>query len=150
MNYFIASTQQEFEHIVDGFRAKTLPAKEWTHEAHLIAGLWHVANFGYDEALAQMQVGIRTYNEATGGTNTDSSGYHETITVFWIWLLNEFWKKYSVDNQHFEGICNVFLKSKYCDKNAAFNFYSREKLLSREARLVFVAPDIQAFDLTKI
>ncbi|WP_394993495.1 hypothetical protein [Emticicia sp.] len=50
----------------------------------MISELWHVANFDYDEALAQMQVGIRTYNEASGGTNTDSSGYHETITVFWI------------------------------------------------------------------
>ncbi len=146
MDYFVASTQQEFEYIIDGFRAKTLPAKEWTHEAHLITGLWHVANFGYDEALTKMRENIKVYNEATGGQNTDSSGYHETITVFWIWLLNEFWKKYSTDNQHFEGVCNDFLKSKYCDRNAAFNFYSHEKLLSREARLAFVAPDIQAFN----
>ena len=47
MSYFIPHTQQEFEYIVSGFRAKTLPSKEWTHEAHLITGLWHVVNFGY-------------------------------------------------------------------------------------------------------
>ena len=82
MSYFIPSTQQEFDYIVSGFRAKTLPSKEWTHEAHLITGLWYVINFGYDEALVQMQARIRTYNEANGGMNTDSSGYHETITVF--------------------------------------------------------------------
>jgi len=146
MNYFIASTQSEFDHIIEGFRAKTLPAKEWTHEAHLIAGLWHVANFGFDEALVKMRENIKTYNEATGGQNTDSSGYHESITVFWVWLLDEFWKSYLVDNQSFEEVCNTFLKSKYCDRNAAFHFYSREKLLSREARIAFVEPDIQAFD----
>ena len=150
MSYFIASAQQEFEYIIEGFRAKTLPSKEWTHEAHLITGLWHVANFGYDEALVKMREGIRIYNEASGGINSDSSGYHETITVFWIWLLNEFLKSYSVDNQDFTIVCNEFLKSKYCDRNAAFHFYSREKLLSREARLAFVEPDILAFDFEKI
>ena len=150
MEYYIPSTQTEFEHIIGGFRAKNLPTKEWTHEAHLITGLWHVANFDYEDALLKMREGIRTYNEAAGGKNTDSSGYHETITVFWIWLLNEFWKKHSIDNQSFEDVCNAFLKSKYCDRNAAFHFYTREKLLSREARLAFVEPDIQAFDFTKI
>lgn len=150
MSYFIASTQQEFEHIIEGFRAKTLPAKEWTHEAHLITGLWHVANFDADEALLQMRSGIKKYNIASGSTNTDSSGYHESITVFWIWLLNEFLKSYSVDNQGFEQVCNAFLKSKYCDRNIAFNFYSREVLFSCKARLSFVKPDIWAFDFVRI
>lgn len=150
MSYFIPSTEQEFKHIIEGFRAKTLPAKEWTHEAHLITGLWHVANFGYDEALAQMREGIRTYNEAVGGRNTDESGYHETITVFWMWLLNEFWKANTIENQVFEQVANAFLKSKYCDRNSALNFYTRENLFSKEARRTFVKPDICEFELKKI
>lgn len=142
MDCFVPSKQVEFDHIIEGFRAKTLPAKEWTHEAHLIAGLWHVANFDYEEALLRMRENIKTYNEASGGQNTDSSGYHESITVFWVWLLNEFWKRNSTDNKSFEQVCNAFLTSKYCDRAAAFTFYTCEKLLSREARLTFVAPDI--------
>lgn len=145
MSYFIPSTQLEFDNIINGFRIKTLPAKEWTHEAHLIAGLWHVANFGFEEALVRMRENIKDYNVATGGQNTDSSGYHESITVFWVWLLDKFWKANSIENQDFERICNAYLKSKYSDRNAAFIFYSREKLFSTEARLAFVAPDIQAF-----
>ena len=27
---------------------------------------------------------VGRYNEAVGGKNTETSGYHETITVFWI------------------------------------------------------------------
>ena len=146
MSYFVPSKQVEFEHIIEGFRSKTLPSKEWTHEAHLIAGLWHVANFDYEEALLRMRYNIKTYNEASGGQNTDSSGYHESITVFWVWLLNEFWKRNSTDKQSFEQVCNAFLKSKYCDRAAAFTFYTREKLFSREARLTFVEPDMQAFN----
>jgi branched-subunit amino acid transport protein AzlD len=71
---------------------------------------------------------------------------NESITVFWVWLLNEFWKRNSTDKQSFEQVCNAFLKSKYCDRAAAFTFYTREKLLSREARLTFVEPDMQAFN----
>ncbi|AFK03431.1 hypothetical protein Emtol_2293 [Emticicia oligotrophica DSM 17448] len=146
MDYFIPSSQNDFDHIINGFRKKTLPAKEWTHEAHLIAGLWHVANFSYEEALNTMRENIKDYNLSVGGQNTDSSGYHESITVFWVWLLNEFWQRYSTNNQSFEQVCNAFLTSKYCDRAAAFTFYTREKLLSREARLAFVSPDVQAFD----
>ncbi|RYU95166.1 hypothetical protein [Emticicia agri] len=150
MEYSIPSTQKEFEHIVDGFRSKTLPVSEWTHEAHLITGLWHVAELGYENALAEMQLNIPIYNESVGGKNTDYSGYHDTITVFWIWLLNEFWIKYSADEQSFERVCNQFLRSKYSDRANAFIFYSKDYLFTKEARLGYVEPDIQPLDFEKI
>ena len=150
MDYSIPSTQKEFEHIVNGFRTKTLPAKEWTHEAHLITGLWHVAELGYENALAEMRLNIPIYNESVGGMNTDSSGYHDTITVFWVWLLNEFWNRYSVDGASFEQVCNQFLQSKYMDRSNAFVFYSKDYLFTKEARLGLVDPDIQALDFEKI
>ncbi|MFD2521114.1 hypothetical protein [Emticicia soli] len=150
MYYPIPSTQQEFNHIVEGFRARTLPAKEWTHEAHLITGLWHVAELGYENALAEMRLNIPVYNESTGGMNTDSSGYHDTITVFWLWLLNEFWEKYSVGARSFEQVCNQFLQSKYADRTNAFIFYSKDYLFTTKARLANVEPDIQPLDFSKI
>lgn len=150
MDFFIPSTQKEFEHIVNGFRAKTLSVNEWTHEAHLITGLWHAAELGYENALAEMRANIPTYNESTGGMNTDSSGYHDTITVFWIWLLNEFWNRYSVNGASFESVCNQFLQSRYSDRTNAFIFYSREYLFTKKARLENVEPDIQPLDFEKI
>jgi len=150
MYYPVPSTQQEFDHIVESFRARTLPAKEWTHEAHLITGLWHVAELGYENALAEMRLNIPIYNESTGGMNTDSSGYHDTITVFWLWLLNEFWEKYSVGGRSFEQVCNRFIQSKYADRANAFIFYSKDYLFTKEARLEYVEPDIQSLDFTKI
>ncbi len=150
MNFFIPSTQKEFEHIVNGFRVKTLPAKEWTHEAHLITGLWHVAELGYENALAEMRANIPTYNESTGGMNTDSSGYHDTITVFWIWLLNEFWNRYSVNGASFESVCNQFLQSRYSARTNALIFYSKEYLFTKKARLENVEPDIQPLNFEKI
>lgn len=150
MDYPIPSTQKEFEYIVDGFRMKTLPAKEWTHEAHLITGLWHVAELGYEKALIEIRSNIPTYNESVGGMNTDSSGYHDTITFFWVWLLNEFWTRYSTGRASFEQACNQFLQSKYADRGNAFIFYTRDYLFTKEARLGIVKPDIQPLDFEKI
>jgi hypothetical protein len=150
MDYSIPSTQKEFDYIVDGFRAKTLPSNEWTHEAHLITGLWYVAESGYENALAEMRSSIQTYNESVGGMNTDSGGYHDTITVFWIWLLNEFWSRYSVDGASFEKVCNQFLQSKYSDRSNAFIFYSKDYLFTKKARLGNVEPDMQPLDFEKI
>ncbi|PLK44097.1 hypothetical protein [Emticicia sp. TH156] len=143
-------TQKEIDYLVSGFLAKTLPSADWTHQAHLITGLWHVAGIGYEKALAEMRAHIPVYNEAGGGMNTDSGGYHDTITVFWVWLLNEYWIRYSEGGRSFEDICNTFLQSKYADRNNALIFYSRERLFSKEARLGYAAPDIQPLDFTKI
>lgn len=150
MAYSVPSTQKEFESIVNGFRTKTLPLSEWTHEAHLITGLWHVAELGYEKALAEMRSNIPAYNESTGGMNTDSGGYHDTITVFWIWLLNEFWNRYSVNEQPFETVCNQFLQSRYSDRTNAFVFYSKDYLFSKKARRENVEPDIQPLNFEKI
>lgn len=150
MYYSIPSTQKEFDYIVEGFRSKTLPAKEWTHEAHLIAGLWHVAELGYENALAEMRLHIPSYNVSTGGMNTDAGGYHDTITVFWVWLLNEFWNRYAAGGVSFERVCNRFLQSKYADRGNAFIFYSKGHLFTKEARLGLAEPDIQPLDFDKI
>ncbi|MBA4850331.1 hypothetical protein [Emticicia sp. BO119] len=150
MDYHIPSTRKEFEHIVNGFRTKALPSKEWTHEAHLITGLWHVAELGYENALAEMRLNIPVYNESVGGMNTDSSGYHDTITFFWIWLLNEFWNRNEVKGQSFERVCNKFLQSKYADRGNAFIFYTKDLLFTKEARLGVVEPDIQPLDFEMI
>jgi hypothetical protein len=34
------------EKLINGFNNCTLPKEEWTHEAHLIGGLWMLAQYG--------------------------------------------------------------------------------------------------------
>lgn len=76
--------------ILDGFRARTLPHPRWTHQAHLVVGLWHVLNLPADAALDALRRGIAAYNESVGTANTDGSGYHETITAFYAWAIRKF------------------------------------------------------------
>ncbi len=69
------------ERIGRGLLDRSLPKSEWTHAAHFAATLWllrHRADLQLERDLPPL---IRAYNEATGGANTDSEGYHETITL---------------------------------------------------------------------
>jgi hypothetical protein len=43
--------------------------------------LWLLRDRGGLDVTAEMPRLIRTYNEATGVANTDSGGYHQTITL---------------------------------------------------------------------
>jgi hypothetical protein len=73
--------------LVTRFLAQSLPRNEWTHEAHLAVGLWHVRRFGPAAALPLLRHRISRYNEVLGGVNDANSGYHETITAFYVDLI---------------------------------------------------------------
>lgn len=135
---------QSIHDLVQQFENETLPKEQWTHEAHLSVGCFYVYAYGKDEALNKIRVNIKKYNVATGGQNTETSGYHETITVFWIWNIHEFVKKQSTDKS-IEQIIGQFISSVYSDKNYPLEFYTKEHLLSTAARLNFAVPDIKAF-----
>ncbi len=62
------------------FVACTLPKAEWTHAGHWAAALWLLRHDG-DELDTRMPGLIRRYNESVGGVNSDSAGYHHTITI---------------------------------------------------------------------
>ena len=70
--------------LVTKFSNKTLPFTEWNHRAHLIVGLWHNMNYNFDHALELVKSKIKEYNISVGTPNTDDSGYHETLTIFWM------------------------------------------------------------------
>lgn len=78
------------ELLVKRFQERTLPKDEWTHEAHLIVALWHLKKYNKAEATCLLRAGIINYNLVIGTPNTGNSGYHETITLFWIKLIDYF------------------------------------------------------------
>ena len=50
-------SEAEILAIVEKFKAHTLPFAEWSHQAHLAVGLWHVATHGEDGAKARLRDG---------------------------------------------------------------------------------------------
>ena len=82
----------EIEHIGEGLIARTLPRPEWTHEAHLATTTYLLTRRPDIDVDKQLPGFIRAYNESVGGVNSDSEGYHETITQCFIRAVRLFWK----------------------------------------------------------
>src|ERR1022692_938447 len=83
----LPTTEIEIDAFIRAFEGCTLPKAEWTHAAHLLTGACYVHALGEQAATGAMRTNVRRFNESVGGKNTDTSGYHETITVAWIKLL---------------------------------------------------------------
>ena len=84
----LPATEIEIDDFLAAFESGTLPKERWTHATHLLAGACYVHRLGQSSAINHMRRCVRRYNEAVGGKNTATSGYHETITVFWIKVLD--------------------------------------------------------------
>src|SRR5690349_14771897 len=80
----------ETERVARALIDRTLPKAEWTHHAHLRTGLCHVLQHGPIIALELLRARITAYNESVGTANTDTSGYHETITRFYVTIIDRF------------------------------------------------------------
>lgn len=73
---------------VSRFASGGLEKAEWTHGAHLAVGAWYLAEYSRLEAGVRLRTGIRHLNICLGGQNTDTSGFHETLTEFWVELVH--------------------------------------------------------------
>lgn len=131
--------------IVDGFRSRTLPHARWTHQAHLVVGLWHVLNLPDGSVLDALRRGITAYNTAVGTPNSDSDGYHETITAFYAWAIARFVREAKAGTSLLE-LARGLLASRYATREFPFQYYSRERLLSVAARRGWLAPDLKPLD----
>ena len=130
--------------LVRKFENCILPKAEWTHQAHLTVGLYYCMKYPA-KAFDHMKRGIIRYNESVGTINSDDSGYHETITLFWIWVLKAFLK--TTDDKMFgDEIVNKLLNSSYADKNFPLKHYTEERLLSKEARKTWILPDLKKLE----
>ena len=73
-------TESEIARVAEGVLARTHPYAEWTHAAHFAAALWLLRHSDTLLRHGGMEAVIRRYNEAVGVPNTDTRGYHATIT----------------------------------------------------------------------
>jgi hypothetical protein len=133
----------EIEHIGEGMIARTLPRAEWTHEAHLATTTYLLTrrpDIDIDNALPGL---IRAYNESVGGVNSDSEGYHETITRVFLHGVRLFLAE-ADPNEPLHELVNELLLSPMGRRDWPLRFYSPARLFSKEARKLFIAPDIAA------
>jgi hypothetical protein len=133
----------EIVRIGEGLLARTLPRPEWTHEAHLAATTYLLTRRPDIDIDKELPGIIRAYNESVGGVNSDSEGYHETITRVFLHGARLFLAE--VDpTEPLHELVNELLLSPMGRRDWPMRFYSGERLFSVEARREFVPPDVAA------
>jgi hypothetical protein len=142
------TTLEEIESLVSQFETASLPEAQWTHEAHLVVGLYQLIRFGREESIIRLRSRIISMNNVHGTPNSATRGYHETITLFWVWVLQSYITKNNFE--HNIQQYHRFLESPYRSPGLLFRFYSREVLFSVKARAEWVEPDLAVLDFERI
>jgi hypothetical protein len=133
----------EIERVGEGLLARTLPRPEWTHEAHLAATAYLLLRRPDVDLDTELPGIIRRYNESVGGVNSDSEGYHETITRVFLHGVRLFLEEADTSEPIHE-LVNQLLLSPMGRRDWPLRFYSPARLFSVEARRHFVDPDLAA------
>ena len=135
------SSNDELKHIADGIGDLSLPKPEWTHAAHFAAAVWLIADPKSDP-FHDMPDTIRRYNEATGVQNTDSEGYHETITQASLRAAAHVMASAGTERRLYE-VVNILMDGPFGRSDWLLTYWTRPVLFSPEARRAWVDPDLK-------
>jgi hypothetical protein len=131
--------EAEIDDFLVRFEAGTIPKSEWTHQAHLAAAAAYVWRDA-EAALPLMRFGILFLNRCHGTPNTATSGYHETLTVFWIETVRAFCRTRAESTRL--AVINEMLET--LPAGLFRDFYGFDVVKSKEARERWIAPDKRA------
>jgi hypothetical protein len=121
----------------------TLPKALWTHEAHIATCAWLILERPDIEPERDLPALIRRYNESVGGVNSDTEGYHETITQGAIIGVRAALAR--ADGGSLVDRVNAVLLSREGRRDWLLAYYSPARLGSVAARRSFVLPDLAPF-----
>ena len=125
----------------------TLPKQEWTHAAHLAAAAWIISERKDLLPARDMPGIISAYNIASGVANTDTGGYHETITQASLLAVAAFLRA-QPEGTALHAACNALLASPYGQKDWLLRHWSQPLLFSVAARRAWIEPDLAPLPFT--
>ena len=115
---------------------------------HMNGGPSQLDTFDYKPGLAaffdkELPGIIRSYNKSVGGVNSDTEGYHETITRVFLHGVRLFLDEAN-RREPLHKLVNELLLSPMGRRDWPMRFYSPPYLFSVDARRKFVRPDVAA------
>ena len=129
------ASDAEVAALVHAFETATIPASEFTHVAHIAVALSYLAELPTDAALEKMREKIRAFAAHHGLNNL----YHETLTIFWMRLLDHVADSCDPDLPLWQRI-NLIV-ARWGTRAPIDAHYSPERIKSEEARKNYVPPD---------
>ena len=127
------------DELLAAFEDGTLPREQWNHRAHVCVAYLIACQHELPEAIDRMRAGLQAYNAAQGVPETLERGYHETVTVAFMHLIHAA-VRYCGMAPSSDEFCERHpeLLDKFCLRY----FYSSDRILTREAKVHFVEPDL--------
>ena len=131
----------EIAALADAFRACTLSKESWTHAAHFAATMWLIARAPDITLERDMPDMIRRYNASVGGVNSDTAGYHETITQASIAATRHLLAGRAPDEPLHESHA-ALMAGPLGKPGWLLAYWSKDILMGAPARRAWIAPDI--------
>ena len=130
---------ERLEALVADFERARVPRAEWTHRAHVAVAAYELHRHGPVDGARRIVEGIQQLNAANGVAQTPTGGYHETITQLYIRVLGRFVADLAPTDDAVAVVNAAW--AALGDARLPLRFYSRERLMSWEARTGWVEPD---------
>ena len=137
-------TEQEIDAFLAEFEAGRLPKAQWTHGAHLLTGACYVHGLGEAAAIDKMRLCVKRHNESVGTANSDTGGYHETITIAWIKLLAGLRRE--AEPMERAAFAALAVERFVTDRAIFSRYYNFDLPSSVEARRTWIPPTLASFD----
>jgi hypothetical protein len=137
-------TEPEIDEFLAAFEGGRLPKERWTHSAHLFTGACYVHALGEGPAIDHMRVCIKRHNESVGTANTDTGGYHETVTIAWIKILKRLLHDSAPMNR--AAFARLAVERFAGDRGIFGRYYEFDLVKSVEARRSWIPPTLASFD----
>jgi hypothetical protein len=124
---------------IQQFEACSFPFDQWHHRAHVKLAYLYLTRYGFDTAATKLRNGIRAYNAAHNVPDQPASGYHETITQFWLRIVETTVQQYG-QRPSADGFFDFH--PQLSQKKNHRLFYSPGLFMSPKAKREFVGPDL--------
>jgi len=127
-------TDAEILTLVDRLERCLLGKEEFHHRDHLTVAVVYLYASDLETAMDRMRASLKRF-AAHHGVN---GLYHETLTRFWLLQVDQRLDRSECLNRSVRA-----MQEKLNDKNLVFDYYSRERIESKEAREKWIEPDLK-------
>jgi len=127
--------------VIQKFERCEYAAAEFTHARHLTVGCWYLSTLPAHDALNRMRTSLLNFTAHHG-----KHGYHETITRFWMRLLDAALRQQPDGDSLLRRVNTVVA---LYPKETLFDYYTRDRVMSDAAKREWIEPDLREMGGTR-
>ena len=127
-------TDAEILTLVDRLERCLLGKEEFHHCDHLAVAVAYLYSADLETAMDRMRTSLKRFAALHGVSGL----YHETLTRFWLQQVEQ-----RLDRGRCLRDSVKSIQDQLSDKDLAFEYYSRERINSQEAREKWIKPDLK-------